>query len=403
MNKTFDIFLFLFPVLGLVAGLSLGVTIPIFGLVILFIIRKNLSYNFKNLNLEFLFFSWLFVSIFWSINPSKSAVSFLSIISTYILFIILIQNVDLIKKYIVISEKRLLYSLIAIITIFAFELVTDGFFSSTFRKIIQSKNDFQFYLHYLDRGCAFTALFTWVVIAGLISSKNYKLSIISYFATLIALSFSDSFAGFLSFFISGIIFILTQYYPFKNSKILSVTLTCSILIFVGITFKMDPYKISDEADFLPLSAKHRLFIWSYSANKIAGKPLIGWGHGSSRLFDTKDDEIIIYNNHHLHPLPTHPHNNIIQILLENGIIGLILYSILICKYLINWNKITTTEIRNINENAGKIRLLRSAGYACFSTFFLISMISFNMWQEWWICSYLWAGVMFIFFIQRDYK
>ncbi|RTK92834.1 MAG: O-antigen ligase family protein [Rickettsiales bacterium] len=400
MNKIFDFFLFLFPIIGLVAGLSLGITIPIFGLIILFKIRKNLIFNFQNLKLELLFFSWLFISIFWSINPSKSATSFFIIISTYILFIILIQNIETIKKNILISEKRLLYSLFAAIAVFIFELVTDGFISSYFRQTIQSKSDYQFHLYYLDRGCAFTALFAWVVIASLICTRNYVLSLITYFLVLIVLSFSDSFAGFLSFFISGIVFILTQYFPFKNSKILSVTLIFSTLIFIVLIFKINPYKTSDEADFLPISAKHRLFIWSYSANKILEKPVSGWGHGASRLFDTKDDEMIIYKNYHLHPLPTHPHNNIIQILLENGIIGLILYLILICKYLIIWGKTTEQQITNSLDKFKNIRFLRSVGYACFSTFFLISMISFNMWQSWWLCSYLWAGLMFKFFTHR---
>jgi len=36
-----------------------------------------------------------------------------------------------------------------------------------------------------------------------------------------------------------------------------------------------PHKIIEEARFLPISAKHRLFIWDYSIQKIAQKPFIG--------------------------------------------------------------------------------------------------------------------------------
>ncbi len=391
MPKIINCFLFIFPVIGLIAGLSLGATIPIFVLMILCIIRKDLRINFNNYKIDFLFFSFLLLSIFWSIDPIKSANSLFTIICIYLLFMALMQNISVINKKIYISERNLFYSLFAAILLFSFELLTDGSISTAFRQLTQNKTDYQFYLYYLDRGCAFITLFAWVVIAALLAQKKYSLSIITYLAILIMLSFSDSFAGFLSFFISGIVFILTQYFPFKNCRTLSIMLILGSFIFTGLSFKMDPLEASDNANFLPLSAKHRLFIWSYSAEKIIKKPLLGWGHGASRHFKIDDAEMINYQGHLLHPLPTHPHNNIIQILLENGFIGLILYLTLICKYLFQWDNLFKNKLNE--PSIVSMKYVRSAGYACFSAYFLISMISFNMWQIWWLCSYLFAAFM----------
>lgn len=54
------------------------------------------------------------------------------------------------------------------------------------------------------------------------------------------------------------------------------------------------------------------------------------------------------------------------------------------------------SVEELKNNPDKIIIgnIRAAGYACFSTFFIISMISFNMWQSWWLCCYLWIATLF---------
>ena len=71
---------------------------------------------------------------------------------------------------------------------------------------------------------------------------------------------------------------------------------------------------------------HRRVIWSFSKQKILERPLFGHGIFSSR--DIGDQYKILDNVNQILPaIPLHPHNNILQIWLELGVVGIILFYI----------------------------------------------------------------------------
>jgi len=379
--------IFIIPILGLIAGLSLSVTIPIFIIGALYIIRNNVEIVYRGFKGEFLFLLLLLISCFWSINIQISLISVAKISVLSFASYVLITNAKILSSKLSIKTDSLMLSIILTLVIFYIEFVGGGSISSWFRDVIQGKESHEFYLYYLDRGCSLLALFSWLVIARLIKeNKNIK-AVLLYAVIFITLYLSDSLSGFVGFTLGGFVFLLTRYTFFKYPKILSSVLIGGAILFLSITATMKPYKLSDELDFLPISAKHRLFIWSFVTNKAIEKPILGWGHNSSRDFDVKESDMVDYANHILSPLPVHPHNNILQILLENGVIGLIIYMVLICRYLFCWNNIfNNNDVQNLGT--------KSSGYACFATFFIVSLISFNMWQSWWICTYLWIAILF---------
>jgi O-antigen ligase len=385
--------IFIIPILGLIAGLSLGITIPLFMMVSLYLIKDSIHISFSTFKLELIFFLLLALSCFWSINPVVSFISCLKVFSlTTVTYILITKNKYLLNK-ISLQGKILNTSILGTIILFYIEFVSDGAISLWFRGSFQNKAGQQFYLHYLDRGCALLALFAWVVIAQLLQNKKLLIAFFLYVITTITLGISDSLAAFLGFITAGIVFILTKYSFFKNPKILSLILGISSIVFVFMAIKLDPYQLSKNAKSLPISAKHRLFIWDFTATKSMEKPILGWGHGASRQIEVPDSGMIKYQEYSLHPLPTHPHNNLMQILLENGAIGLILYISLACKYLFKWHNLFA-------KNDPHKSNIQAAGYACFVTFFIISMISFNMWQSWWMCSFLWVAIL-LTLIQRQ--
>lgn len=387
MQPLLQSLLILIPITGLIAGLSLGVTIPLFLAASLYLIKGKIKIHWFKFRIEIVFFALLGISCLWSTKPIASFVSFLSVISISIVIYILITNIDLLINKLRIKRTSLTIGLFGAIILFYIELISNGFISTSFRKTFQEKDNYDFFLHYLDRGCALLALFAWVVIASLISRRENIQALLIYFVVLFTLAISDNLAAFIAFFVGGVVFLVTKYRFFANPKLLSFLLISFTFVFISVIALISPYKIAEKAKFLPISAKHRLFIWDYSIKKIAQKPLVGWGHGASRNFENSDEDFIEYEENKLSLFPTHPHNNIVQILLENGIIGLAIYLTILCKYLFCWNDIF------LQHPSKQLGSMKSVGFACFCTCFIISMISFNMWQNWFLCSYLWIALM----------
>ena len=123
---------------------------------------------------------------------------------------------------------------------------------------------------------------------------------------------------------------------------------------------------------LEMKILHRRAIWSFSKEKILEKPILGHGIFSSRVIGDQH-KIINHENQNLSAIPLHPHNNILQLWLELGIVGIIFFFILIYEII---NKIY--KIKKVNEKYAAF------GLASLFQLFLIGQFSYGSWQTWWI-------------------
>ena len=387
MEKIFLGLIFLIPFIGLYSGLSAAVTIPVFSCSCLFYIRKLLVFKIENHKLEITLILWVMISCLWSINFVNSFFSAVKFSTEFLLGLLLIGNITKLDTNREKLERILIASLLASGIIFFIESLTGGKASIAFKELIQKKETQVFLLHNLDRGMALLTLVSWVVISIFLKGGNRAAAFLLYFALLEGLSFSDNLAALVAHFIAGGVFLLTRLTILRNPKILSFLLLISSLSMIIFAFKINPLKISEKNEVLPTSAKHRLFIWNFVAKNSKEYPLLGIGFNSSKKFPVTDSQIIELFGQKLHPLPLHPHNNILQVYFELGAIGLILYLSLACKYLgIIGKNYKTTSSRNKD--------LICSLYACFSVYFIIAMISYNVWQSWWLFSALWIAALY---------
>ncbi|HEY4028995.1 MAG TPA: O-antigen ligase family protein [Caulobacteraceae bacterium] len=111
---------------------------------------------------------------------------------------------------------------------------------------------------------------------------------------------------------------------------------------------------------LPASWAARVDIWTFASQRMAEKPLRGWGLDASRTFQ----------NH----IPLHPHDAPLQLWLELGVLGAILGALIWA--FIFWR---------FAEAAGGRRLYAAVGCATAWSAMVIGAFSFSQWQEWWIC------------------
>lgn len=137
---------------------------------------------------------------------------------------------------------------------------------------------------------------------------------------------------------------------------------------------------------VPFSAAHRLLIWDFTAERIAERPVLGWGMDSSRAIPggterTSQDTrsafgLTAHGAHHwfIHQqmLPLHPHNLALQIWLELGAIGAALMALLLA--------------------LAALACRSPAACGAFAAGLVIAMLSYGMWQYWWVAGLLLAAV-----------
>jgi O-antigen ligase len=117
-------------------------------------------------------------------------------------------------------------------------------------------------------------------------------------------------------------------------------------------------------------AAERLEIWRQSVLLIAQRPLYGGGFESSRtLLEQLDRELLETLN--IAPIvSSHPHNQILQIWIEFGVVGVALF----CLVLI-------AVLYRIHAMPPAIRL---AALSMTASLFTIAAVGHGLWQSWWV-------------------
>ncbi len=360
-----------------------------------FHIRKclnELMVNIYNFKIGILFFLWCLLSCLWSTNKINALFGLIKLLTTIYISLKATQYSSYITKNKNDNYFKFLYiGFIISILVFFIEFYTSGSITLMLRKIFQEKSKQNFHLHFLDRGCVFLSFISWVVIANLTSIRKhlylkYLCCGAIYSILLFLLYKSDSLSGFLGFLSGGIVYLLLRLLLiiFKSKFILN--LIPAIIIVANLSIPTFFYKMNTEGiinkyeNILPDSAIHRLFIWDYSMKKSTESLeslTLGFGFNSSKELGNSESETIKYKNYDWRKLPIHPHNLLVQIILELGLVGFLIYNIFIYKF-----------IRQIIISFNKNNNLLSFALAGFANYYFVAMISFGIWQFWWVCTTL---------------
>jgi exopolysaccharide production protein ExoQ len=132
-----------------------------------------------------------------------------------------------------------------------------------------------------------------------------------------------------------------------------------------------------EAPWIKYSGIHRLLIWRFSADRVAERPLLGWGMDASRAIPggKTDFNDILPTLHYpggAEALPLHPHDAALQWQLELGVPGLVLglAIVVFLLYRVGWRDELPPHAR-----AAVLALCGSA--------LIVALLSFGIWQSWW--------------------
>jgi exopolysaccharide production protein ExoQ len=129
--------------------------------------------------------------------------------------------------------------------------------------------------------------------------------------------------------------------------------------------------IREYATTLKSSAWHRLEIWRFAGSRIAEHPVAGWGLDSSRAIPGGDRPIPGGLPWQL-MLPLHPHNAALQLWLELGVPGAVLFALFAARL---WLAVGA---------APWPRLYAAAAGGSLAAAFTIALGAYGVWEEWWI-------------------
>ena len=217
-----------------------------------------------------------------------------------------------------------------------------------------------------NRGAVALALIVWPVVACLWArGPGWKaLGIPALLG--IASFFLESAAATLGL-VAGFVTVLLALAQRRAGLVL--TIAASVVVFVAMPFaaRLMHGHGWHRADWLAGSAQHRVEIWNFSVERIAEKPLLGWGFDGSRHVGDLFREAGEANPR---IVSLHPHNAPLQIMLEVGAIGAVIALVLL------W--LIATRLDSLP------RRMRECGQATFIAALAIGCVAYGQWQNWWL-------------------
>lgn len=159
-------------------------------------------------------------------------------------------------------------------------------------------------------------------------------------------------------------------------------------LFAGISGKIDSW---DARSGVENSFAHRLYIWDFAASRTIEKPVAGWGieaarglaRGIEQINGQRPGESGVDARKRFFksaPMPLHPHNAGLQIWVELGAIGSLLFA-----GILGW----------LMWSAGDRRIWGMASapmMGLITTAVAIASSGFGIWQSWWMSS-LWLAAI----------
>lgn len=210
-----------------------------------------------------------------------------------------------------------------------------------------------------------------------VTKPIYKLFTIIYFSITFYFCYCDT--AFLAYII-GILTIIFLHFESLRSYLTKISITTTLVTLFTLPFLMPKainfYEYSKEKKILAceeISYLHRLDIWKIISEKITQKPLLGHGINASKNDNVMDG--IQTFHHQCHDKETtftykihHPHNYILQVWLELGFVGIILFSFVFIFIIMN------------------IQYTKSLYFSGFILLFAAHihlLFSISIWQTWW--------------------
>lgn len=228
---------------------------------------------------------------------------------------------------------------------------------------------------WFNRGAIALALIVWPVTAWLWARGLRWKALALPVALCVASLFLESAAATLGL-VAGIAALLLAFSHRKAG--VATAIAASALAFVAMPFAVREMHGHGwhRAERLAASARHRIEIWDFSVQRIAERPLLGWGFDGSRHMQALYPDLSS-TGRELAAL--HPHSAPLQIMLELGAVGAVIVLALLCLFAIR-----------VDAAAGQTRMF---GQPVFVAALAVASVSHGAWQNWWLALVVSAALL----------
>jgi O-antigen ligase len=240
-------------------------------------------------------------------------------------------------------------------------------------------------MFWLNAPMAVTALMAWPL---LLSWPNmHPLFGAAIIIILAAISAHIGFwAGTLALVAGGTAALLVGRFGKKVGKVLSAGAIVFVLAApVAPHTILKPEVLGGMVEIVPLSVLPRFYIWSFAADRIAEKPVLGWGMNAAR--NIPGGHVRIYDNTRSQIfgelMPLHPHNASLQVWLELGFPGALL--------LAGFFAWVLRQGSAMGGGSGGRAAASAAGLCVTASVFL--GLSYGIWQSWWLAAMFIAAAL----------
>lgn len=171
-------------------------------------------------------------------------------------------------------------------------------------------------------------------------------------------------------------------YRWRRGAAIAVVLAFAVVMFAAPTVSgkiVGPSTLAGAPEKVRQILTHRLYIWRFAAERIAEHPVRGWGMNASRSIPGgKDHAFDPWRGDVGENLPLHPHNLMLQVWLELGLPGVVLFIVLAALMLVSLAR----------PAVGRPAIAVRIGLAC--TALLVFSASYSTWSSWWLAA-LWLA------------
>lgn len=376
---------FFVPLIGLYAPLGLAPLIMVAAITAL-LVRRAGGGGWPKLPGFFaaicvLAIAWSAASAVWSIDPVTAHLS--KLLRLALLLLAGLVLIDCARALSLVQrakfQKLMIAGIMTAMLLLLIDLISEGMIRRLLPDATGSWNDIA---HRFNRGMTILALMVWPAMFVL-WRRSPMFTVLFYVVALTLVSAFNSTAAIAAIILGAVCLALTYFLP----RIIPIVVAFGVLvsIFAGpfvvqLISPAEPTKNAEIAGItIPNSAYHRLLIWKFTADKIAERPILGWGFNSSKSIpgNTRD----IWKGSPV--LPLHPHNAWLQWWLELGVVGAAL-GVVLCGG-VAW------RLRDPDLD----RAERALSMALLVATYTIGGVAYGAWQSWWVAAILFAAAFMV--------